>query len=476
MPKKTEGVLIWGPADGAGNLTSPEDGKIGPLNRAGSLDMAISPIKAAQNHHIAWAVNNNKLHAQYVNGEKADTSWMDAVKDTERLPLFNIRKKRFDYSNFNKFFGHAMKTMGAWLAHKSLEESYESYHEEYKDWLDAEGKRPGQARAARLEKYTTEMGRQHENIGHDEFLQGAMRFAEVSTPGSANWGTHHMGPMTDVFSEAIWAKNSYLKNEFEGYQAGGGGRFLSVIRQPNQSGGFDTDWLDRHADDLGSDYISLSISNQAWNWQNFMLPNEKGEKPTMPNYSLAEKAFDGFWYTKLCMFGASLAIDLWQSMRSASTSDGRGSGSVLGMTTTNGFIKRANPLVANRLGQGSIKSFVKTEFQEHSIWYAGFKDGWGALATNAEKLGKFFGFGKSGFTAEAKNDLGEDSVVIDVISNTGALSEMTGCKVGDVVEFRVPTRTQSGLSKVGGKDLPLLHADKRSKRFRCVGEQRREGR
>jgi hypothetical protein len=105
--------------------------------------------------------------------------------------------------------------------------------------------------------------------------------------------------MSDVFHESMLAKSEFLQNEYGGYDVDSPDRFLAVVGERNASGEFGSTWFDSHAKDLNEadpmgDYISLSLSNNAWNWQNFMKPNKSGEKPTMPNYSLVEKAFDGF--------------------------------------------------------------------------------------------------------------------------------------------------------------------------------------
>ena len=454
MPKKDEGIIIWGPSDGKGGIGDPSSAtEASPLNRLEGNPLALDAELTIDNHHklhgVVLGEDADALQqAERVTGRQA--SRLDQIFRAKHLPMYGHQFKRLDYSNFNKLTSHVMKGISYFYGYNSLKEAEAATQRRIDKWNgDNEGNNGYES--FRVE-YMKELENQSTNMGHQNFFTNAQYFGQpVNPPAGGEWYSSMWGGghVSNVFSEAVWTTNSehnsmWLQGE---YDPNDSRRFYMKLRTPDGSGGFNPDVFDSWATannanpNRTSDWTSLSHSNEAWDLGNFV--EDIGTKPTMPNYSVAKMMLKAGLIAEICGFTVGTLFGLFGVMRART----RESGDVVSMETTAGGVKRCSVWLTHKLGDSTLTTWVKCQLQERDLFNAGLRDGWGAGKAAATSLGRKI---KSvfGSTASSRGGIqlpeGVEAVNVGVIASvrifdTADLGK-TNYKRGDEVEFKVPDK------------------------------------
>tara|TARA_Y100001938_G_scaffold151062_1_gene245596 strand:+ start:11361 stop:21728 length:10368 start_codon:yes stop_codon:yes gene_type:complete len=449
LPKKSEGVVIWGPTINNKLVFDPtaEGAEFKKVNRAGTLGLALDPVQIADNHHAIHGIDvNNKNHFSLPeNFNVPDGSFLSNIRNAKRMPLMNLRHRRFDYSNLNKFTGHVLKTYAAYLGLESIKETEEKFAEQLSDWTK-NTPTPADAKLDRTEAYEDmmEYTLSNPNVSHENFFDNTTRFGEPILSGGTEW---YQGEMGDVFSAALWKKNEFVMEEYgpEGYgfSPEDPERFIAIGGPEN----FDENYFDTLAgrlneENLGADYKSLSLSNEAWNWQNFMKDGDP--KPEFPNYiDTMQKGLAGFLIAQLCGIGIGTLAGIFGGLRNK---DGRGSGTVVGLTTTSGLIKHASPFLAHRMGQGAMMTWTKSVLQGYD-GYTNAKTLWKGIGVAVGKVKEgvknLLGLSKEQFKSNVDDWQGSSIVYgVKLLEDRTKLPSVT---LGASVSFEIPQHDNKDL-------------------------------
>ena len=95
LPKKDEGVVIWGPVVNNKLSDDPTVGEIERVNRFKGLGnlLALDPTEVAENHHNMMGIADNVDALERIdNTEKP--AFLTDIRNAKRMPIMNIRHRR----------------------------------------------------------------------------------------------------------------------------------------------------------------------------------------------------------------------------------------------------------------------------------------------------------------------------------------------------------------------------------------------
>ena len=355
----------------------------------------------------------------------ADTHVAKRFKGLNTTTIYNPYNKRFDYSNMQKFLGHAMKYYTAAKTLNYLKETERARSEAIQSWNGNNDAYQNSGVTERNRKWTQHYKDQFETTGGKttySLKPGCSNYNDLScynqhyTPNglynhalSKPWKTASdpasLTGLQNLASRTLWLNEPTVKGQLGEFDPNSNFRMIAWGDGLNNYAETLNDPANGFVSESGvPNWVSLNPANSHWDAGNFRDPAKNpGMKPGNLSFAKEKKFLKGMLILGACLAG----IGVISRMISSITNDPNSSYAKNGFKASSVYSSNTSRLLAHSTGQTLLVTWFKNLLQEHDPTHF-MKDAYTGAKEYGGKLGKYlkgvFGTAKSNATGQTLKD------------------------------------------------------------------------